>query len=99
MKPHAVLRTTLLMALQHALSSMLCHHCNRYTRQPNNNQESQSLMEIHGVGYSSMGLVAQMRENNNHWQQGEVKITLVRMVSTSFLAPCSSPMAPCSFQA
>jgi 4-hydroxy-3-methylbut-2-enyl diphosphate reductase len=50
----------------------------RYTRQPNNNQESQALMEEHGVGYSSTGLVAQMREKGNKWQQGEVSVTLAK---------------------
>jgi 4-hydroxy-3-methylbut-2-en-1-yl diphosphate reductase len=50
----------------------------RYTRQPNNNAESQSLMDTHGVGYSSSGLVAQMREAGNAWQQGEVTVKLAK---------------------
>lgn len=50
----------------------------RYTRQPNNNEESQQLMETHGVGYSSSGLVAQMREQGNTWQQGEVHVKLAK---------------------
>ena len=35
-------------------------------------------MELHGVGYSSSGLVAQMRENNNVWQQGKVSVKLAK---------------------
>eukprot|EP00195_Chlamydomonas_chlamydogama_P006493 CAMPEP_0202901764 /NCGR_PEP_ID=MMETSP1392-20130828/14551_1 /ASSEMBLY_ACC=CAM_ASM_000868 /TAXON_ID=225041 /ORGANISM="Chlamydomonas chlamydogama, Strain SAG 11-48b" /LENGTH=393 /DNA_ID=CAMNT_0049588375 /DNA_START=310 /DNA_END=1491 /DNA_ORIENTATION=- len=35
-------------------------------------------MEEHGVGYSSTGLVAQMRDNNNMWQQGEVTVKLAK---------------------
>ncbi|KAL6757660.1 4-hydroxy-3-methylbut-2-enyl diphosphate reductase [Haematococcus lacustris] len=50
----------------------------RYTRQPSNNTESQQLMDTHGVGYSSSGLVAQMRENGNVWQQGEVTVKLAK---------------------
>lgn len=50
----------------------------RYTRQPNNNTESQQLMEVHGVGYSATGLVAQMREQGNVWQQGEVTVKLAK---------------------
>jgi 4-hydroxy-3-methylbut-2-enyl diphosphate reductase len=50
----------------------------RYTRQPNNNAESQQLMDTHGVGYSSSGLVAQMREAGNLWQQGEVTVKLAK---------------------
>jgi 4-hydroxy-3-methylbut-2-enyl diphosphate reductase len=48
----------------------------RYTRQPTNEEKSQNLMEEHGVGYSSRGLVAQMREQGNSWQQGDVKVKL-----------------------
>jgi len=50
----------------------------RYVRQPNNNQESQALMDTHGVGYSSSGLVAQMREAGNVWKQGEVTVKLAK---------------------
>lgn len=50
----------------------------RYTRQPNNNPESQNKMEEHGVGYSSSGLVAQMREQGNVWQQGDVSVKLAK---------------------
>lgn len=50
----------------------------RYTRQPNNNPDSQNLMDKHGVGYSSSGLVAQMREAGNVWQQGEVTVKLAK---------------------
>lgn len=35
-------------------------------------------MDQHGVGYSSTGLVAQMRENNNLWKQGEVTVKLAK---------------------
>jgi 4-hydroxy-3-methylbut-2-en-1-yl diphosphate reductase len=37
-------------------------------------------MEEHGVGYSSTGLVAQMRkpENNNTWKQGNLTVTLAQ---------------------
>ncbi|GAB4817266.1 hypothetical protein N2152v2_004312 [Parachlorella kessleri] len=48
----------------------------RYTRKPSNDPSSLALMEEHGVGYSSAGLVAQMRENGNRWQQGEVLVEL-----------------------
>lgn len=33
-------------------------------------------MEEHGVGYSTSGLIAQMREQGNEWQQGEVTVKL-----------------------
>ena len=42
----------------------------RYQRNPVNDPASLALMEEHGVGYSSTGLVAQMRLNGNVWQQG-----------------------------
>lgn len=48
----------------------------RYTRQPINDPVSLGLMEEHGVGYSSMGLVAQMREQGNVWKQGDVTVKL-----------------------
>lgn len=35
-------------------------------------------MEVHGVGYSSSGLVAQMRVNDNLWQQGDVTVKLAK---------------------
>lgn len=35
-------------------------------------------MEQHGVGYSTAGLVAQMRENGNIWQQGEITVKLAK---------------------
>ena len=50
----------------------------RYTRQPKDEPQSAELMEQHGVGYSSTGLVAQMRDNNNTWQQGEVRVKLAK---------------------
>lgn len=40
----------------------------RYIRNPTNDPESLSLMEEHGTGYSTAGLVAQMRETGNVWQ-------------------------------
>ena len=48
----------------------------RYTRKPSNDAASLTLMEEHGVGYSTSGLVAQMREAGNAWQQGEVTVKL-----------------------
>ena len=47
-------------------------------RQPKNDEKSQELMDAHGVGYSTTGLVAQMRESNNLWQVGEVKVKLAK---------------------
>lgn len=48
----------------------------RYTRKPSNDPDSLSLMEEHGVGYSTTGLVAQMRETGNAWKQGDVSVKL-----------------------
>lgn len=48
----------------------------RYTRKPSNDPASLELMEEHGVGYSTSGLVAQMREQNNLWKQGDVTVKL-----------------------
>ncbi len=42
----------------------------RYVRQPSNDKDSLALMEEHGVGYSSTGLIARMRKNGNVWQEG-----------------------------
>ena len=42
----------------------------RYQRNPINDPASLALMEEHGVGYSTTGLIAQMRLNGNLWQQG-----------------------------
>ncbi len=50
----------------------------RYTRQPKDDPTSDALMETHGVGYSSTGLVAQMRDNNNLWQQGDMTVKLAK---------------------
>lgn len=50
----------------------------RYVRQPKNDEKSQALMEEHGVGYSTSGLVAQMREKDYTWQQGEVTVKLAK---------------------
>ena len=41
----------------------------RYVRQPVDDAESLALMEEHGVGYSSTGLIARMRHNGNVWQE------------------------------
>eukprot|EP01025_Chloroclados_australasicus_P047192 TRINITY_DN5248_c0_g1_i1.p1 TRINITY_DN5248_c0_g1~~TRINITY_DN5248_c0_g1_i1.p1 ORF type:complete len:495 (-),score=76.15 TRINITY_DN5248_c0_g1_i1:355-1839(-) len=51
----------------------------KYIRNPTNNPESQQTMEDHGVGYSSSGLVAQMRANNNEWQQGDVYVKMAKV--------------------
>ncbi|EFN56438.1 hypothetical protein CHLNCDRAFT_59658 [Chlorella variabilis] len=48
----------------------------RYTRKPSNDPDSLSLMEEHGVGYSTAGLVAQMREQGYAWRQGDVNVKL-----------------------
>ena len=48
----------------------------RYVRTVRDDADSLSLMDQHGVGYSTMGLVAQMRENGNMWQQGEITVKL-----------------------
>jgi hypothetical protein len=48
----------------------------RYTRKPSNDPDSLSLMEEHGVGYSTAGLVAQMRESGCTWRQGDVVVKL-----------------------
>eukprot|EP00887_Chlorella_sp_A99_P004324 scaffold15.g4324.t1 len=50
----------------------------RYTRKPSNDPASLDLMEEHGVGYSTTGLVAQMRESGNVWRQGEVAVKLAQ---------------------
>ncbi len=39
-------------------------------RKPIDDADSLALMEEHGVGYSSTGLVARMRANGNTWQEG-----------------------------
>lgn len=48
----------------------------RYVRKPSKDPKSNELMEEHGVGYSSTGLVAQMREQGNAWRQGDVTVKL-----------------------
>ncbi|PSC68040.1 4-hydroxy-3-methylbut-2-enyl diphosphate reductase [Micractinium conductrix] len=48
----------------------------RYTRKPSNDPDSLALMEEHGVGYSTSGLVAQMRETGYAWKQGDVTVKL-----------------------
>ena len=50
----------------------------RYTRKPSNDPASLTLMEEHGVGYSTAGLVAQMREQGNVWRQGDVTVKLAQ---------------------
>ena len=50
----------------------------RYTRKIFNDPASLTLMEEHGVGYSTTGLVAQMREAGNQWTQGEVAVKLAQ---------------------
>eukprot|EP01023_Acetabularia_acetabulum_P009603 TRINITY_DN14336_c0_g1_i1.p1 TRINITY_DN14336_c0_g1~~TRINITY_DN14336_c0_g1_i1.p1 ORF type:complete len:494 (+),score=99.89 TRINITY_DN14336_c0_g1_i1:50-1483(+) len=51
----------------------------RYQRNPTNDAASQTVIEEHGVGYSSTGLVAQMRVNNNEWQQGDIYVQLAEV--------------------
>lgn len=48
----------------------------RYQRTPVNDAASLALMEQHGVGYSSTGLIAQMRLNGNLWQFKDLTIKL-----------------------
>lgn len=50
----------------------------RYVRQPTNDPVSQRLMDEHGVGYSTSGLVAQMRTQGNTWVQGDVTVKLAK---------------------
>ncbi|GLC46853.1 hypothetical protein PLESTB_001541300 [Pleodorina starrii] len=50
----------------------------RYVRQPTNDPVSQQRMDEHGVGYSTNGLVAQMRTQGNVWKQGEVTVKLAK---------------------
>ncbi|KAG2485361.1 hypothetical protein HYH03_015854 [Edaphochlamys debaryana] len=50
----------------------------RYVRQPTNDPVSQSKMDEHGVGYSTSGLVAQMRTQGNLWKEGPVTIKLAK---------------------
>eukprot|EP00877_Chromochloris_zofingiensis_P001202 jgi/Chrzof1/11082/Cz05g23010.t1 len=50
----------------------------RYIRQVKNDEKTQTLIDDHGVGYSSSGLVAQMRESGYLWQQGELTIKLAK---------------------
>nr|A0A2Z5WA18.1 RecName: Full=4-hydroxy-3-methylbut-2-enyl diphosphate reductase, chloroplastic; Short=BbHDR; Flags: Precursor [Botryococcus braunii]BBB76027.1 4-hydroxy-3-methylbut-2-enyl diphosphate reductase [Botryococcus braunii]BBB76028.1 4-hydroxy-3-methylbut-2-enyl diphosphate reductase [Botryococcus braunii] len=48
----------------------------RYVAKPINDKDSLDLMEEHGVGYSSVGLVAQMRANNNEWRFKDIRVKL-----------------------
>lgn len=50
----------------------------RYVAKPTNDPESLDAMERHGVGYSRVGLVAQMRANNNEWQYKDIRIKLAK---------------------
>lgn len=50
----------------------------RYVRNPVNDKDSLALMENHGVGYSTTGLVAQMRESGNTWQYKGLTIKLAK---------------------
>ncbi|KAG2445385.1 hypothetical protein HXX76_000007 [Chlamydomonas incerta] len=50
----------------------------RYVRQPTNDPTSQVKMDEHGVGYSTSGLVAQMRTLNNLWKEGDVTVKLAK---------------------
>ena len=57
----------------------------RYVRQPSNDKESLALMEEHGVGYSSTGLIARMRQNGNTWQEG---VSLPLFTCRYLFEPC-----------
>ena len=48
-------------------------------RQPIDDAESLALMEEHGVGYSSTGLIARMRQNGNVWQE-KVCLAMAQLV-------------------
>ena len=48
----------------------------KYIRNPVNDKASLALMETHGVGYSTTGLVAQMRESGNLWQFKGITVKL-----------------------
>ena len=50
----------------------------RYMRQPKKDPQSAQLMEDHGVGYSTSGLVAQMRVQGNRWQHAGVTLKLAK---------------------
>ncbi len=50
----------------------------RYVRQPKNDPASQLKMDEHGVGYSTSGLVAQMRTQGNLWKEGDVTVKLAK---------------------
>jgi 4-hydroxy-3-methylbut-2-enyl diphosphate reductase len=56
----------------------------RYVRQPTNDPASQLKMERDGVGYSSTGLVAQMREQGNVWHQGEGDKKITVKLATAY---------------
>ncbi|KAK9829477.1 hypothetical protein WJX72_006100 [[Myrmecia] bisecta] len=49
-----------------------------YVRNPIQDAESLALMEAHGVGYSTTGLVAQMREQGNVWRHKDVTVKLAQ---------------------
>mmetsp|Transcript_5560 Transcript_5560/g.20250 ORF Transcript_5560/g.20250 Transcript_5560/m.20250 type:complete len:454 (-) Transcript_5560:139-1500(-) len=48
----------------------------RYIRRTTNDEDSVSLMDEHGVGYSRSGLVAQMREEGNLYKRGDITVLL-----------------------
>eukprot|EP00216_Chloropicon_sp_CCMP2111_P001239 CAMPEP_0198241298 /NCGR_PEP_ID=MMETSP1446-20131203/6130_1 /TAXON_ID=1461542 ORGANISM="Unidentified sp, Strain CCMP2111" /NCGR_SAMPLE_ID=MMETSP1446 /ASSEMBLY_ACC=CAM_ASM_001112 /LENGTH=488 /DNA_ID=CAMNT_0043924111 /DNA_START=278 /DNA_END=1744 /DNA_ORIENTATION=- len=50
----------------------------RYVRQTTNDPASLSLMEDHGVGYSSVGLVARMRTGDLTFELGDVSVKLAK---------------------
>ena len=62
----------------------------RYQRNPVNDPASLALMEEHGVGYSSTGLIAQMRLNGNLWQQGVRPRAAVQGPCTRTCWPCAA---------
>ncbi len=53
----------------------------KYIRTPKNDPASLALMDEHGVGYSTTGLVAQMRANGNRWQHKDISVKLAQVRS------------------
>ena len=51
----------------------------KYIRTPKNDPASLALMDEHGVGYSTTGLVAQMRANGNKWQHKDIDVKLAQV--------------------
>eukprot|EP00891_Asterochloris_glomerata_P002993 jgi/Astpho2/2993/Aster-03302 len=47
-----------------------------FVRNPINDKDSLALMDEHGTGYSTVGLVAQMKDNGNQWQFKGITVKL-----------------------